>query len=1108
MGVDAEELIVRPFREVVERGNEAVQNAEADDASADGDTLAEMAKAGRAVVREGERALKRLQPVWDGQVEKYGDAFKDAMLQQDDIERRRRELEDLLYDFEDYTEPRSFDAAKFAELQAATRSFALDVINHTKRLKLEAPKRASTAAQLAAIVGVTSTPSTAGTPGGKSNFPPLPPLPQSLSGVPPMPPMPNLASLPAINGSERRSRASLMKNGGMPLPRSSSQASHSNNNHGQPADMIDGDDQLFEATTPTSSVAPSIAPSTAPSSARASMAHSSLRRASTKSSVATSMSGASSRGALVFDHAERYQLYDHPEGQDQRVGDDTESVAPGATRSTPPPSIPRTSAWVRSHQQQLQQQGQQYSHQHQHQSHGQQQRLRGKASRDTVATDYSTGSAAYDSPMILSRLNSLTVDGSVRSTATMATTAPSPILDSTARSSYLSSAPTSYTSSPVLTFREEGNKFNNTNGLHPSPQPNGHAPFVAPPITSLPPPAIPPNHSTPGHAPSQSIHSTQSIQDFIKFAPSPPVPPISLPLSPKHRPREDNEDLGGDDHDHDHLDDGGDPLMRDAELDELEERTHQRPSSRQQRQRLDWKPKARPDLRDETTSVADRPSSRQTRRAATPETVLDLPPQSGMASPNLPPSIPSGMSDKNYDQGLMVVDEEKSKTKKPSSGTGDDTATIHSDVPMTREFVREADCSIGPKSTFETMGGFCKGAELYRTGGHWQGIKQTGGYVANKQASIGRCVGCSYAHNYDEVRLDMDKKPDATFTKAGGARFRLRLLYKSHIATAISSQRQAESHYACIFCVHSGATVREGDATVFTTPDHLLLHLARHPQPLPIVPGVTVLYGTEYQSTSAGASSVSTASSSDPDANDFDLHLVNPPLPTPVPPTVSQAPVATATREHLQRYGAKKMARPPAFGGDMLHFLSGARIVGVMYPEKWEGKWCMGWHDGFVGAFPAKAVQIEPPRQNEMPMASSDSGMSVTTRWKWKPHEKDSRDTKAKKSGDSGSSVLNAGEESLWLSFEKGETISNVKCLYADHWCWAGTNSKGKFGVFPQSHIITKTLQQETLAPLRPTKTGWSTKSIFKGNAGQSKRPQSSSASSSMTNSTGRTRYT
>ncbi|CAK7213129.1 hypothetical protein SBRCBS47491_001697 [Sporothrix bragantina] len=1183
MGVDAEELIVRPFREVVERGNEAVSNAEAAEAENDGEvdaeTLVEMIKAGRGVVREGERALKRLQPVWDGQVEKYGDAFKDAMLQQDDIERRRRELEDLLYDFEDYTEPASFDPAKFAELQAATRSFALDVINHTKRLKLESPKRASTAAQLAAIVSGQSASSAAqnsnnGGGGGSSSsktnsFPPLPPLPANMSGIPPMPPMPNLASLPAINGSERRSRSSLMKNGAgtVNIPRSSSLVSTSAMSsipqHTTTADIMDGDDQLFEATSsrglasPTTTEAPSLhsMPST-----RASASHSSLRRASTKSSVATSMSGASSRGALVFDHAERYQLYDHPEGQDQRLSGQDEgdgvSTGPG-THPTPPPSVPRTSAWVRNHQQQLHQLQQLQNLQQYQQQHPQHsQRLRAKASRDTVATvatDYSSGSAAYDSPMMLSRFNSLTVDGSVRSATTATTaatastantvysTAPSPILtdNNTSRTSYLSSAAPSYASSPVMTFATpplpsaDNSKYsqNGTNGNHNNNS-SAPAPFIAPPIAALPPPAM-----GSSHAPSQSIQSSQSIQDFIKFAPSPPVPPISLPLSPRHkprRPRSDDEDiLDGDD--------GGEPIMMDSEIEELEERTHQRPGSRmgssghQQSTRLDWKPRMRESTegtnsdRAERGERGERPASRQTRRPLTPEEPSArsgvLP--SGMASPNLPPSVPSGLSEKHYDHGLMVVGDEDKLAKTTSrAGTvvGDDSATVDTattDLPLTREFVREADCSIGPKSTFETMGGFCKGAELFRTGGHWTGIKQQGGYVANKQASIGRCVGCGYAHNYDEVRLDMDKKPEATFTKAGGARFRLRLLYKSHICNTINSQRQAESHYACIFCVHSGATVREGDATVFTTPDHLLLHLARHPQPLPIVPGVTVVYGNERGAngtagggnSSSGMSSVST--STDPiDANDFDLHLVNPPLPTPVPPTVGQAAVATAFREHIHRYGGKKLARPPNYGGDMLHFLTGARIVGIMFPEKWEGKWCMGWHDGFVGAFPAKFVQIEPPRQNEIPMASSDSGMSVTARWKWKPNErreksKEKDGGKTKKSGDSSSSMMTGDDAaSVWLSFEKGETISNVKCLYADHWCWAGTNSKGRFGVFPQSHIITKTLQQETLAPLRPVKTGWSTKGLFKGGGGSARRPPSSSAASSMSNSTGKTRYT
>ena len=80
MGVDADELFLRPFKEVIERGAEAVANAESgiDDA----DLAERLAKAGRAVVREGERALKRLQPAWESQVEKYGDAFKEAMMQQ------------------------------------------------------------------------------------------------------------------------------------------------------------------------------------------------------------------------------------------------------------------------------------------------------------------------------------------------------------------------------------------------------------------------------------------------------------------------------------------------------------------------------------------------------------------------------------------------------------------------------------------------------------------------------------------------------------------------------------------------------------------------------------------------------------------------------------------------------------------------------------------------------------------------------------------------------------------------------------------------------------------------------------------------------------------
>lgn len=78
MGIDAEVLILGPFKEAIERGREAVANAEkAGDEDAENSKL--MLKAAQGVLREGERALKRLQPLWDSQVEKYGDAFKNGV---------------------------------------------------------------------------------------------------------------------------------------------------------------------------------------------------------------------------------------------------------------------------------------------------------------------------------------------------------------------------------------------------------------------------------------------------------------------------------------------------------------------------------------------------------------------------------------------------------------------------------------------------------------------------------------------------------------------------------------------------------------------------------------------------------------------------------------------------------------------------------------------------------------------------------------------------------------------------------------------------------------------------------------------------------------------
>ncbi|KAM0323666.1 hypothetical protein ACHAQA_008601 [Verticillium albo-atrum] len=114
-------------------------------------------------------------------------------------------------------------------------------------------------------------------------------------------------------------------------------------------------------------------------------------------------------------------------------------------------------------------------------------------------------------------------------------------------------------------------------------------------------------------------------------------------------------------------------------------------------------------------------------------------------------------------------------------------------------------------------------------------------------------------------------------------------------------------------------------------------------------------------------------------------------------------PAATAIKGNVQRYGEAPLVTPDG-SDDVLKFLIGAQIVGVEFPEKWGGKWCMGWHDGVKKAFPSKMVEFEGPKQKEISL-NANSGVSVTGRWKWNP----------KDSGRTG-----------WLTIDKGDTIRNV----------------------------------------------------------------------------------
>lgn len=249
---------------------------------------------------------------------------------------------------------------------------------------------------------------------------------------------------------------------------------------------------------------------------------------------------------------------------------------------------------------------------------------------------------------------------------------------------------------------------------------------------------------------------------------------------------------------------------------------------------------------------------------------------------------------------------------------------------------------------------------------------------------VGKCSECAYSHPLEETEEDMSKDATGTRISDSGARYRLRVLYKSHLRMV----NGAEARYACLWCVQAGRTVREGDASVFMSADGLLRHLASHEQPLPSVDGVCAKYGVVSED------------------GDYDIHLPEAPIPVPMPDGVTRLSRAIATRDHYRRPGRTKLERPAKYDGEMLEFLAGAVITGVMFPEKWDGKWCLGRHDGQFGAFPTKMVEITPPQESEIPTGSG-SGMSVTARWKWPPSD---------------------ASGGPWLQFAKGETISNVEC--------------------------------------------------------------------------------
>lgn len=279
-----------------------------------------------------------------------------------------------------------------------------------------------------------------------------------------------------------------------------------------------------------------------------------------------------------------------------------------------------------------------------------------------------------------------------------------------------------------------------------------------------------------------------------------------------------------------------------------------------------------------------------------------------------------------------------------------------------------------------------------------------------------------------------------------------------------------EQIYGCPFCVQLRKTTHPNDATIFFSQRQFFVHLARHARPLPYVPGLAVIEADEVPAQSA---------------NNYDLHFSRPPRAAHLASVMRElTALPTATALQTCRPTPVLAQRRPADGAEVLCFAAGARILGIEFPAKYQGEWCLGWADHEHGLLPTEAIRLDPPRRRDvrgLQGSGSGSSMKAVARWKFSMKE-------SKEKGSAGSAGAGAGAGD-WLSFGRGEKITNISCElsiyfarsllnsadeepsaerriaadigpYQEHWCWWGTNTKGKSGLFPRSHIEPGTLME------------------------------------------------
>ncbi|ORY65486.1 uncharacterized protein BCR38DRAFT_484903 [Pseudomassariella vexata] len=838
MAEEVERLVVAPFREIVEKANQAIVNA----GDADEHVSAPMLKAAQNLAKEGERALKKIEPLCKKNNDDYGSNFVDAIKEHDGIGQFRSELEDLLWDFDDYIEPDEFDGDKFSELQKASRHAAPKIVDILKRMKLVAP--APTLAPLQ--------PSRAVSPS---------PMDMSRDGAS------IIIDAPPSSSEKTMDEVELQLSNMMGAQAGPDQGLKGASN----ARPVDRSNSNRSRISDRASEPPPRPPSTNP-----------------------------------------WEVGNPPPGSPDRQldeGDPTERRLPVTPGDSPtlPLIQPRMSQGSELKQQQQQQHSPSLSQSVSYNSAGSMQwqnnRLRTGSTPPPLNGSGQSSNPSSSGSMRLSRPPS---NGS-----SVFANGPPSIPEHSAVDNHTH---TNASAGNPSFYPQVGESFGHN---HPQRQPSTDS------FNSSIFDCVPYDGAT------SPVPSTQRTSSVISTTPGSPYSPgnrISQPPQYSANP----------------------PVYQNQSI---------------------------------STNYPDTIVN-QSSSTLTPQ------PQ-GQSRADSTPAVPEAR--RMDDPGIIPVESEA--------------------IPPMPS--RAPDCSIGPYSSFYQLKGFCKGAEEAVKGelGFKRIKRPVGGF---SMMVVAKCNHCLFELDYRSVEQDLNNDSSGNFT-SHGIGFRLRILQKSHLPI----KNIDEQLYGCVFCIQTGQTIEESDSTVFFNQKQLFAHMARHPRPLPAVPGLTIVEGADMHSHSR---------------DNFDLYFPNPPVQTVmqgIAREIGKLPTAVATET---RKNANGILRSPPDRGTALQFAVGARIVGIEFPLRYDGKWGIGWHDGVRAAFEADSVRLDPPPRNEVRMQGT-SNMQALARWKW-----------------------NQSGEGNWLKFNKGETIKNISWSYTDHWCWSGTSSKG-WGIFPQSHIEPKSLK-------------------------------------------------